>query len=339
MEKIIVYMPNWLGDVIMALPALRQIRKNNPQSHITVLTKSIYKDIYLTEDVDNIIEIVSFGNAVKEIRKLKFDQGFLFTNSFSSALIFFLGNVKNIIGYAKEGRSIFLSCHPKLSSKVLSLHQSEQFLNLVNNNLEKINDDIFRVLSVNKFAQKKADDFIEKNNPGSKKIIGFGIGAKFGSAKEWLPLYYRELAHELVKNYNAVIILFGTLKETDSARYISQGLNHNDCINLAGKTNIADLIAHINNCSMFIGNDSGLVHIAGALNKRTIAIFGSTSAKKTAPLGKNVKVISSCAECAPCFKRVCSLGTMECMKEITVEKVLDVLWHTDDVLWHTDDAD
>jgi heptosyltransferase II len=313
MEKIIIYMPNWLGDAVMAIPCLRQIRKDLPNAKITVLTKEVFAGLYNNENVDEILFLKNKIKMIKEIRKRTFDIGILFPNSFESALIFFLGNIKKRIGFANECRSFLLTKVVKFKKTNKISHQADSFSYLLEKGLNCVCDK-------KDYKLRVSGKNLEINK--HKKIIGIGVGASYGLAKEWPLEKYKKLVEELINKHNVLIVLFGTAKEKQAGHFITKDLNKEDYINLIAKTKVSELVLRINQCNVFIGNDSGLAHIAGALDVPDIVIFGSTSWEKSKPVGKNVRVISTNIECAPCFKRTCPKHTMQCMRDILVEDVL-----------------
>ncbi len=159
------------------------------------------------------------------------------------------------------------------------------------------------------------------NISSSSLIIGINPGAAYGSAKRWFPERFALLSRTLVNKHNAKVIIFGSQQELGIATEI-ENLSKVPVINMAGKTTIRELMSLIKQCSVFITNDSGPMHIAAALNIQVVAVFGSTDPEKTGPMGEKNIVIRKDVDCSPCFKRKCPTD-LKCMDLITVEDVLE----------------
>jgi len=156
---------------------------------------------------------------------------------------------------------------------------------------------------------------------GAKKecrIVGINPGATYGSAKCWLPERFREVAEKLLENENIVIVFFGDQPTAPLVKEICQGLGPR-VINLAGLTSLRELAALISQCDVILTNDSGPMHIADALGRKVVALFGSTNEIVTGPY-RNGKVIHKHAECSPCYQRTCPID-FRCMKRIEAEEV------------------
>lgn len=157
---------------------------------------------------------------------------------------------------------------------------------------------------------------------GQAIIVGINPGAAYGSAKCWLPERFKEVTKQLLQNPAVYVVYFG---DSGGAPLVDEICTNmpNRVINLAGKTNLRELMALIQSCSIFLTNDSGPMHIAAALNKPLVALFGSTSEVKTGPYPKGI-VIHKHVECSPCYQRECPID-FRCMKKIGVDEVYEEL--------------
>jgi len=155
-----------------------------------------------------------------------------------------------------------------------------------------------------------------------KTIIGIAPGATYGPAKKWFPERFAEVADNLNEKFSARIIVMGGKSDRETAREV-QKLAKTKLINLAGKTTLQEAIFLISQCQLFISNDSGLMHIAGALNIPTIAIFGSTNPITTAPVGNRSVIVRHEVSCSPCLKKSCPTD-FRCMEMISVKDILHV---------------
>jgi heptosyltransferase-2 len=146
-------------------------------------------------------------------------------------------------------------------------------------------------------------------------------GAAYGPAKKWFPERYAAVADRLISHHHAQVLMMGSAGDRDSLDAV-QGFAENRLINLAGKTNLKEAIALIAKCRLFISNDSGLMHVAGALEIPTVAIFGSTNPTTTSPVGDKSVVLYEGVHCSPCLKKVCPTD-FSCMNKIGVDDVYD----------------
>lgn len=332
-KNIIVKMPNWLGDLVMATPVLADLRKRWPNARITAMCQT--NVAALLQHDPNIDEVFSYKKPngwiphrphwliIDALRKGQYDMGILLTNSFSSAWWFLLGGVKNRIGYATNGRSLLLSKAVPLPKEIKKQHLVKTYKMLLNPlDIPLSNSD--PKLYVTPEEQEAAENLLCGFGvvKGKNVLIGVNPGAAYGSAKCWPPERFRQLTEKLIKDPNAYVIYFGDPTGTPVVNEICKDFP-SQVINMAGKTTLRELLALINGCTVFLTNDSGPMHIAAALKVPLVAIFGSTSEIKTGPYGSGL-VIHKHVECSPCYKRVCPID-FRCMKRIESDEVYDAL--------------
>jgi len=306
LKRVLIEVPTWLGDCIMATPAIENIIKANPNVKITIFGS--YVSTTLMQKNPNVERVVLDKSKsaksrlfwiYKTVKSLgEFDVAITFRRTFFAKLFIFFSQAK-LKGYYKR-------------------YTKEQ-IHLV----KRYNDFINRVLN-------------SKTSPGSLKIyieptkfnrptLGINPGATYGSAKRWYPDKFAEVAAYFSKDFD--IIIFGGPNEVEVANEIalhlkSKGVKNYQ--NLAGETTIEELCSYIGGCSLFVTNDSGPMHIAAAYKVPTVAIFGPTKDKETSqwqnPKGVIVKKELSCT---PCMKRTCPLKHHECMKSIDAKDVIN----------------
>lgn len=312
MTRIIVRMPNWIGDFVMATPILEDLRKAYPDAFIAALVSTPFAD--LLDGNPFIDKIITFSRAnrffpksgneslLKLLRKYKFDQGILLTNSFSSAWHFLAGGVKKRTGFAIKGRSFLLT-----NRVPFPLHKEKQHL-----------VETYKTLLGP--SSTKPSLFIPKEEkPIGITRIGINPGAAYGSAKCWLPERFREVALALAQDIPySEIIFFGGKDTASLIEEICRDLPSN-VINLSGKTTLKELVSKIGSLDAFLTNDSGPMHIAAALEVPLVALFGSTNEIATGPYGWG-EVIHKKVACSPCYKRVCPID-FRCMKRIETLEV------------------
>lgn len=324
-KRIVIRMPNWLGDAVMATPILKDIRSFYQNAHITVICHEAIGD--LLEHSPSIDAFLLFSrkkkNERKEIKRIietlragTFDLGVLLTNSFSSAWWFFRGNIRFSIGYARHYRSPLLHTAVEPSVKEERQHQVITYKELLVPLGIEVSNSVPELFLSNE-EKEAAKVFIKKT---TRSLIGINPGAAYGTAKCWPRERFEALTKRLVDGGHTVIF-FGDAQTKPLVDAICSHFSER-VINTAGKTNLRQLIALIDACSLFVTNDSGPMHIAAALKKPLVALFGSTSDVKTGPYGADSGVIHKRVACSPCYKRVCPID-FRCMKQIEPEEVYE----------------
>lgn len=317
MESILVKGNNWLGDAVMSLPAIRGLREMFPQSRIAVLTKQNLAQLYEAAPyVDEVIGYASWFEAVRRIRRQKFEACLIFPRSFSSAFLTTIARIPKRIGYEGDSRSILLTVPVPRSPEFLKTHRVYYFYNLLRGfgrppAIQPPTLDIPHEFAA--WAEKQVD---------SKLLIGFNPGATYGEAKQWFPERFIDLGRRLVKNFDATIAVFGGPSEAPLGAEVTRGIGR-DAVNFSGKTSILQLAALVARCSLFVTNDTGPMHVADAVGVPIVAVFGSTDPVTTRPFGRSHSVVRHAMDCSPCLERTCPLKHHNCMKFVTVDEVYD----------------
>lgn len=328
-STIVVRMPNWIGDFVMATPILADLKTAFPDARLTVMCRSPLADLLNGNSyIDELLPFnkLCFSRAHSETKALletlrhrKYDLGVLLTNSFSSAWGFWRGNVKRRVGFKKDLRSFFLTDPVALPKNIASQHlvlTYKQLLAPLRIPLSTTPPQLFLA------EQTMSDARLLLKQQGidlSLPLIGINPGAAYGTAKCWPPERFREVTEKLLKETKASILYFGDPSGSSLVEAICSGLPKR-VINLAGKTSLCTLSALIKCCTVLLTNDSGPMHIASAVGTPLVALFGSTNEKATGPY-LHGKVIHKHAPCSPCYQRICPID-FRCMKQIEVEEVL-----------------
>jgi len=332
-KNIIIRMPNWLGDLVMATPIIQDVREKWPHASITAMCQS--NVAALLENDPHLTEIYSFNkptgwihrqhhlDIIDSIKHGEYDLGILLTNSFSSAWKFWRGGVKNRIGFAGNLRNMFLNKAVQFPENKDNQHLVLTYKSL----LEPMGispSNTLPALYISNEENKNAQRLLklEGYDPQNQILIGVNPGAAYGSAKCWLPDRFHALTHKLLEDPRIVVAFFGDQAGASLVNDICKGFNSR-VINFAGKTSIRELMALIACCRAMLTNDSGPMHIAAALKVPLVALFGSTSAIKTGPYGGGI-IIHKHVACSPCYKRVCPID-FRCMKQIEVDEVYQAL--------------
>ncbi len=324
--KIAIRLPNWIGDVCMLVPSIEVIKKNFKNVQIDVYGRKPSLDVL--ENYPGIKRLIDLPrkkiNELGEFfknRKSGYDIAFTFANSFISAFEIFLLGAKERIGYKNEGRSLLLT-HSYDKEFSLSYHFSNYYLNLLEKFGLKTNNLPKPRLYLSEVEKEEAEKFFNEFLNSRYPVVGIAPGAAYGSSKMWGREKFRRLSVLIKKEYkNSNVILFGSKNDKDVCDYIQDG-ERKSILNLCGKTTIRSAMALIEKTSVFISNDSGLMHVASLLGVPVIAIFGPTSPQSTHPLNKPYKIFHKKVYCSPCGERECRFDFHLCMEVIREEEVL-----------------
>lgn len=334
-NKILIVGPAWIGDMMMAQSLFKLLKIRNPQSQIDVLASG-WTRLLLERmpEVDHIIEM-PLGHGVLDIKQRYrlgksladkgYEQAILLPNSLKSALIPYFANIPLRTGWRGEMRYGLLNDLRKLDKERYPL-MVQRYMALAFPAEEKLPKSFpFPELQTNidlrpqlltKFA-------LHLDRP----LMILCPGAEYGPAKRWPENYYAEVAAKKIRE-GWQVWLFGSAKDQPVGDTIRTQLQQDDqmhCYNLAGVTNLGEAIELMNCADAVISNDSGLMHIAAALNKPLVVVYGSTSPEFTPPLAGSVKIVNNEIECSPCFERECPKVHHKCLQELMPAQVLTAL--------------
>ena len=340
MQSILIIAPNWIGDAVSTQPLLANLKVLYPNSKIDILASNWVAPVYRAcSEVHEVIE-AKFEhkklqwNLRKQLAKVieakNYQACFVLPNSFKSALIPWLANIPFRIGYRGELRFGLINLALNNPSKVNRPPMVEHYLALSQllKDDESISlDRLVPKLNVSGAAKQQVEQKLQGANINSDSIYAICPGAEYGPSKRWPTKYFAVLAQQLIKqNSNNQIILLGSKSDHSLAQEItSQGQQASNVHNWCGNTSLDEAIALIGMSKAVVSNDSGLMHIAAALQIPQVAIFGSSDPAHTPPLSDRAKIIWLNMSCSPCHKRVCPLGHLRCLKDILPEQVLATL--------------
>jgi heptosyltransferase II len=332
-ERILIRGTNWIGDSVMSIAALREIRRLFPGAHLALLVKEWVAGMFRDQDlVDEIILLrdqeSSIGRIFRTPSRLRgFDQAILFQNAFEAALIALVARIPVRAGYARDGRTALLTRRAHARIKKLNRHQIYYYLDLLyQTRLSPVNyletHDFQPSIRIRAHPDRIAEArslLHEAEIDLSKPLIGLNPGAFFGSAKRWFPDRYSALADRLIGEEGAEVVVLGGTSDLGTMQAIQEKMRH-PCKSLVGKTSLEILLGIMAQCRLFITNDSGPMHLAAALDVPQIALFGSTDEIATGPYSARARVIHKHVECSPCLLRECPLD-LRCFTRIEVEEV------------------
>ena len=331
--NLIIRLPNWVGDVVLATPLLTDLRRAFPDATITAMcldylapliqTDLAINELFCFSQNKGFLRRIRERNVIAKLKAGKYDLGILTTNSFSSAWLFWQGKVRNIIGFKGDGRSFFLNYPLPFPKMRTTQHITQTYKELLCPLGIPYSTTPPR-LFLTKQDVDHARDLVKQFDIRASTLIGINPAAAYGSAKKWPLSYFRSLAFRLIQTCpSCAVLFFGDFASRAEVAAICSGLP-SQVINLAGRTTLRELMALIQMCSVFVTNDSGPMHIADAFEVPVVALFGSTDPVVTGPYRRQGKVIFKQVECSPCFKKVCPTHFM-CMKSITADEVLEAV--------------
>lgn len=329
--NILIRATNWLGDVVMSLPALRAVRREFPEARITVLARPWVAGVLRREPAcDELIAApktwVGRLRLARTLRARRFDAAILLPNSFESALVVWMAGIPERIGYNRDGRGALLTkAVPRPAPGEIPRHESFYYLELLRR------AGILKGLP--ECAPITLDGAAEARRIGRERfqamgfpepVIGVSPGAENSRAKQWPPARFAEAATALAKKLDAGVALFGSPKESALARSVAEQIRRNGCrvLNLAGETRLEEFIEMAAACRVFLTNDSGAMHVASAAGVPTVAVFGPTDWVATAPAGPVTAIVREPVECSPCMLRDCPIGH-RCMLAVSPERVAE----------------
>jgi heptosyltransferase-2 len=336
-ERIVVRGANWVGDAVMTIPALRQVRRLFPQAHVTLATRPWAKGLFSGADfLDDLLVHEGSGlrsvvQQVRQWRKRDFDLAVLFPNSLETALVASLARVPLRIGYATDGRQPLLTHPLPVPEWRATKHEVFYYLKIVaelewlikheQTFLDTQPDGSLEVSSGRKSA---ARDFLRSRGVGvnaARPLVALCPGSINSRAKRWPTERYAALADRLIDELDAEVLLVGSAAEAEVSLEVSRQMRKQPVM-LAGQTDLAELVGVLSQVDLLVTNDTGPAHIASALSRPTIVIFGPTNPLTTRPFSPFGEIVREPPDCAPCMLRDCPIDH-RCMTAITPDDIFD----------------
>lgn len=334
--RILVTVPNWIGDVVMATPALRAIRRSFPKARIIHLCRPYVERVLEgTGFADDTLfwphagpggERSSGGilSLVAELRRERADLCVLLTNSFRSALAAWLGGARRRVGYARDARSWLLTDRlaPKRANGQYVPVPAMDYYNAIVSHIgcEDVSDRL-------ELATTPADERVIDERVGSvetdRPLVVLNPGANYGSAKCWPPEYYAAVADRLVLQHGAHVVASAVPKEREIADRLAAAAREPIDIHVDPPLGIGPLKALIKRADLLITNDTGPRHFAAAFGTPVITVFGSSDPAWTETRFAGERSVHLDLDCQPCMKRVCPLRHHDCMMKLEPARVLE----------------
>ncbi len=335
-EKILILGPAWVGDMVLAQSLFTALKQQNPNCQLDVAAPAWTLQLLARmPEVTNAIalpfkhgefafwERIRFG---KSLRQAAYTQAIILTNSLKSAILPFASNIPRRTGFLGEMRfGLINDIRPLDKAKLPRTVDRFVTLGLAKN--AKLPSTLPNPKLLANHENALATLAKISHHKPSQKVLGLCPGAEYGESKRWPIEYYAEAAKAaLAKGWE--VWLFGSEKDVPYTKQINQRTD-NHCLDLGGKTKLGEAIDLMALCDTFISNDSGLMHVAAALDKNLIAIFGSSTPHHTPPMSDKSHIEYLGLPCSPCFERTCPLinsdERMQCLKKITPESVIHLI--------------
>lgn len=315
-ERVLIRAPNWLGDCCLSLPAVRDVRRNLPRARIEVLARGGLRDLYAAvPEVDATRDAAGFADTVESLAG-GFDAAVLLTNSFRTALEVFLARIPERWGYASDGRGPLLTRRAWPARGVLGRSELYYYRAMLAG--IGLATDAPPDASLSPLPGWRERGRALLGAPG-ERWVGLSPGAFYGSAKRWIPERYALVADRLARRHGVRVAILGGPAERPAAAAIAGQMQSKPRL-LCGETSLGELAGVLAELELLLTNDSGPMHLAGALGVPVVAVFGPTDWRETAPLAARQRLVREPVPCAPCKLRECPVDHA-CMKLVTAERV------------------
>lgn len=325
--KALICVPNWIGDSVMAMPAVQAFRDVHPSATLIALTKPAVRELWVLNSSFDQLVVLEPGvkgllAAAKQLRAAEIDIAWVLPNSTRAALVPWLAGIPRRIGYRGHWRSALLTEIVPPPPNAEAIHQSVEYLYLL---CGSSNDPSEQPrISVPESARQKIAERLQRL---PRPWITLIPGAARGPAKRWPLGNYAELAKRIVSEAIGGVVLSGTAEDRLSCEHIAKACGGN-VANLAGETGLQEWIAVLASSQLVVCNDSGGMHVAAALGTPVIALFGMTDPRKTGPLGKRVIILQK----SPTAHRDIPRTSKEAAKWLTAISPEEVYQHVREVL-------
>jgi heptosyltransferase-2 len=333
-RRILLRAPNWLGDVVMALPAMGMIRRGMPDASLSVAVPAAFAPIFEGRTPVGPASVVpvavpSTRAEQASLRAGGFDAAVLFTNSLGSAWTAWRAGIPERWGYATSARRVLLTrVAPRAPKRI---HQVEYYRALAAGLGMPEGDEAAGAapgIAPSDRAREAAAALFDDAGIPPGPVVGFGPGAAYGYAKRWPPPSVAAVVRAMSAR-GVTCVLLGARGDAEAGSEIESALGPGALapgrlVNLIGRTDVRQLVGVLARCDVFVTNDSGAMHLAAALGRPVVAMFGPTSERATAPRGGAARVLTADVFCRPCMLRECPIDH-RCMKRIAPETVIEAI--------------
>jgi len=318
-ERIVVRAPNWIGDVVLSLAAVRDLRRNFPRARIEVLARPWVADVYRAVGEIDAVRLARGVRADADALRGAFDAGVVLPNSFGTAFTLWQARIPERWGYATEGRRVLLTRAPAVPARVRGRSQVYYYRAMLAGAGLRVSaaPDVSLRCPPEWTESAAAPRLLGPDEGGN--WVGVNPGASFGTAKRWLPERFAAVADTLA-GQGARIALVGGPAERPVGESIASQMRAPARV-LCGETSLPELVGVLARLRLLVTNDSGPMHLAAALGIPVVAVFGPTDWRETHPVGEGHRVVREPVHCSPCGLRECPIDH-RCMRRVTVDRVL-----------------
>jgi heptosyltransferase-2 len=338
-ERLVIISPNWLGDAVMALPAIADARRHFPSAHLAVAGRASVAPLFtMVEGIDEVVTLPGRGGIrmlttwkddAAVLSKGRFDTALLFPNSFATALVASQAGIAERWGYGTDWRARWLT--RAIAKPATPLHQGAYYQALTTALGMEAGGLFARVRpNLDRARQLLRDIGLDPDEP----FAVFAPGAAYGRAKQWLPERFAELAHLLIEEQGWSVVMVGSNADRPACQEIvsrlpTPGSRLNRLIDFCGKSDLPALAGILALARAVVSNDSGAMHLAGAVGTKVVAPFGATNEARTSPLAAGPDapapaILTHAVFCRPCMLRECPIDH-RCMRGIPAARALEAL--------------
>ena len=315
-SRLLIRAPNWIGDVVLSLPALRDVRRAFPAARLEVLARPWVAGLYAAvAEVDAVVESRGTLPDAAALRG-RYDVGLLLPNSFATAFTLWRARVPERWGYATDARGALLTRSCRVSASTRGRSQVYYYRAMLEGLGVAVSGPPNATLACPEAWAERGRALL-----GAGPWIGVNPGAAYGTAKRWLPERFAAAAALVARRSGARVAIVGSAAERPLAESIAAQIGAAARV-LCGETTLAELVGVLASLRLLLTNDSGPMHIAAALGTPLVAVFGSTDWSETAPVSERACVVREGASCAPCRLRECPIDH-RCMTRVRVERVAE----------------
>jgi heptosyltransferase II len=336
-KKLMIRLPNWVGDAVMAEPALREMRRIFSDARITFVARPWVAGLFHAEDLADDLIPVNDGNGflqsaghfltnARRLRRERFDLAVLLQNALEAALLARAGGARKIAGYPTDGRRLLLDYPIPLEQGYKTKHQVRYYLNIASRLEQKLKGES-RVkleaarprLRATEEAKANAKRMLASRGITSSQVLAISPGATNSRAKQWLAERFAQTADRLAERDGFQTIIVGATGDARVANEVAAMMRTRPLV-LAGQTSISELKALLACSGLVVSNDTGTAHVSAALGVPTVVVFGPTEDVSTRPLSDVATVVRHEVECSPCMLRDCPIDH-RCMTGVEVNDV------------------
>jgi heptosyltransferase-2 len=315
--RLLIRAPNWLGDVVLSLAAVRDLRRNFPAARIEVLAKPAVAELYrAVPEVDAVRASAGIRGDAAALRGA-FDTAVLLPNSFGSALPPFLAGIPERWGYATDGRRPLLTRTARIPAEVRGWSELYYYRAMLAALGLQVSASPDASLACPAAWRDRGAALLGVAGPW----VGLNPGAFYGTAKRWLPERYAAVGDRLARKTGVRIAIVGAAAERPLGEAIAATMLSEPRV-LCGETALPELVGVLANLALLVTNDSGPMHVASALEVPTLAVFGPTDWRETGPVGARHRLVREEVACAPCKLRECPIDH-RCMTRLSADRVTD----------------